>query len=170
MAPFVYVMDKDYIEVGIVTKPHGVKGLLKIKGLTFGNYNFSKGKTLKINDTCYNVLSVSGTLDEPILELDGLTLDIAQNLKNKSVFAPRCDTTLKSGYFWVDLIGKNAVSGGKVLGKIDDIQNFGSADVIFILGEKNFSVASVSGLIDEVNETSVVFNKQKLSEVICYED
>lgn len=162
-------MDK-FIEVGIVTKPHGVKGLLKIKGLTFGNYNFEIGKTLKIDDVCYKVLSVSGTKDEPILELSGLNFDIAQNLKNKSVFAPRSDTTLKSGYFWVDLIGKNVVSDGKILGKIDDIQNFGSADVIYVLGEKNFTAPSVSGLIIEVNETSVIFDEQKLSEVICYED
>ena len=73
--------------------------------------------------------------------------------------------------FVADILGKTAVdNNGRVLGRIDDVQNFGAADVIYIKGEKPFLFANIGGIITAVDEKQVTLNAKKLSEVMVYED
>ena len=160
------------IEVGLVIKPHGIKGEVKVKNLSFGNFKFKIGESVNIGENEYKISSVGGSGDELILGLAGVDIAAANMLKNKSIYVPREKIKINDGFLQVDLIGKSLVSGSKIWGKITDISNFGSADVIFVSGDKNFSFANKGGIINAIDSESdsVYVNEKALKEVICYED
>lgn len=161
-----------FIEVGLVLKPHGINGAIKIKNLSFGHFNFEVGEVVVIDDIERKIIDVSGTKDDVILTLENLSLTEANALKNKSIFALREKVNNNGDFFWADLIGKKIMANSKELGQVADIQNFGSADVIFVEGERNFSFANTGGIIISLNDEDnlVYVNEKKLKEVICYED
>ena len=162
---------KNEIEVGIITKPHGIKGDLKVKDLSFGNFNFKNATEVLVDSTWLKVKSASKLGQDVVLSLDGVNLELAQKLKNKSIFVRRSEVETNGAYFVADLINKPLVTeDGETLGEIDDIQNFGAADVVYIRGKKPFLFANKGEIIVSADETKVVVNKNKLKEVICYED
>ena len=162
---------ENLIEVALILKPHGIKGQVKAKNLAFSHYEFLPGKTLLVDSSWLEIEEVSGVKDELVIKFKGVDLDLAQRLKNKSLFAKRADLKPTDDFYCADLIGKTAVDlAGKPLGKIDDIENYGSADVVYVKGKKSFTFANIGGIIEEIKGDSVVLNDKKLSEVICYED
>lgn len=164
-------MDKQTIEVGIITKPHGIKGDIKVKDLTFGNFIFKAGEEVLVDATWLKITKVSKLGADYVLGLEGLNLELANKLKNKSIFARREKVKNNGGYFVADLINKPLYSDdGTQLGLIDDIQNFGTADVVYVKGKKPFLFSNIGGIIISADENKVVVNIEKLKEVICYED
>jgi len=166
------------IEVGKVLKPHGIKGEIKIQNLSFGHFDFTPESEVIIDGNAYIIESASVMRDIAILALKDkqaerpVGLEGARTLAGKSVLVPRGKLVLKNEFLCVELIGKSIVSEGVVLGKINDIENYGSADVVFCKGKKNFSFANTGGIIERVSDEddAVFVNERKLREVICYED
>ena len=161
------------IEVGLISKPHGINGQVKIKSLAFGNFDFKNAKVLFIDKIPYEVENIFQNKDEFVCKFKEISsVENALRLKSKSVCAKRENVQKnKDDYFWQDLIGLNVVDNlGNNLGRVEDIQNFKSADVFYIKGKKPFLFSNKGGIIESVSDGTIVLNKQALEEVICYEN
>ena len=92
----------------------------------------------------------------------------ADLMRNKMLFVQKETADLEDGeYFIEDMIGKTCVfEDGEVLGKVTDIQNYGSADVYYVekINGKEVLFSYVDGVIIEVNE-NIVLNKKRFLEV-----
>ncbi len=165
---------KNLIEVGIITKPHGFKGQMKIKPLDFGKFNFKNAKCFFIDGIPFEIEKIVTNNEYYLVKFKEInSIDIANKFKNKSVCVKRDLISLNNEYFCADLIGLDLVTeDGQILGKIDDIQNFGSADVFYIKDNKPFLFSNIGGIITNVNfdENKVIVNKKSLDEVMVYED
>lgn len=164
----------DKIEIGKIVKEQGIKGDVKI--ILFADDDFDLGtiKSVYVNDKIANV--------EKVYKLNGgygVKLDIidsrntASLYKNASIYVDRVNIKCKEDrYFIVDLLDKDAVlENGTIIGKITDIQNFGSADVIYIKQkDKQVLLSHINGLIETVDGKKVVLNEAKFNQVVVYED
>ncbi len=161
------------IEIGKIVKEQGIKGDVKLILFADADFNFSLLKKVYINNTkalierCY---PLSGGLG---VKFDIITSrNLASTFKNALVYADKKDVECKQDrYFIADLINKPVMlDDGTLVGKLVDVQNFGSADVIYISGDKNLLVSHVEGLIESVDDEKVTFNTQKFNQVAVYED
>lgn len=163
------------IEIGKIVKAQGIKGEVKVLPFTDSAFNFANLKYVYVADVqkelkkAYRIGNCWG------LRLDGVdTCNKAEALKNKIVTIDREQFVLPEGRWLIeDLIGRPvALTTGKVLGSIADINNFGSADVISITGgSKEWLVSHKEGLITEIDEFGrVIFDAKIFEEVGIYND
>ena len=162
------------IIIGQIVKEQGIKGDVKVIVFADKDFDLSCLKTVFVADSeakVQRVYKVSGGY--------GLKLDIinsrneAGSYKNLYISANKADIARKENrYFIVDLIGKKAVlNSGEQIGKIVDVQNFGSADVIYIkTNGKQVLVSHLEGLIESVDGENVVLNANKFNQGAVYED
>ena len=71
-------------------------------------------------------------------------------------------------YFITDLIGKQIVfEDGEVLGVLEDVQNFGSADVFYVkkTNGKEVLFSNVEGVIINVSQEHIEINQEKFKQV-----
>lgn len=162
------------IEVGIITKPQGIRGQVKIKSLAFGNFDFKTAKCLYVDGVPFEVEECFFVKDDVVIKFKEInSIDNANRLKNKSVYAKKDQVINNNGYFCAELLGLTVVTeNGESLGVVDDIQNFGSADVFYVKGKKPFLFSNIGGIIKTVNfeEGKIVVSKSALEEVMVYED
>lgn len=162
------------IEIGKIVKPQGVKGDVKVVLFADNNFDFARvtqvfveniqaniQKIYTLSDGCYGVKF-------DIIE----SRNIAESYRGKPIFVDKNKIELQSGrYFIADLIGKTAeLNDGTVVGKITDIQNFGSADVIYIKGTRQVLCSHLDGLIINIADNKVVFAKEVFQRGAVYED
>ena len=77
----------DYIEVGKVLKPKGLKGAMKVEGITDDNSRFLRLKEIFISKNSYCVEKVQLDGNFVLLKLFGVdTPEDAEKLRNKSLF------------------------------------------------------------------------------------
>lgn len=156
-----------------ILKPQGIKGDVKIALIADKDFDILSLKQVYVNDKLANVqkiYSVSGNL---AIKLDIInSRNDAELFRNKEIYINKSDFVLpKNKFLMVDLIGKFAhLDSGDIIGKIVDIQNFGSADVIYISGNKNVLCSHKLGLIKQVLDDKVVLDKEIFKQVAVYED
>ena len=162
------------IEIGKIVKEQGIKGDVKVIVFADADFNFACLKTVFVNDTeakVERVYKLNGGLGVKLDIID--SRNTASLYKNASIFANKEDLLCKKGrYFIADLLNKEVVlSSGDAIGKLVDVQNFGSADVIYIKTNKSMVLAShIDGLIESADDEKVVVNAQKFKQVAVYED
>ena len=160
------------IEVFEVLKPQGIKGELKLRNLT---------EDLSIlEDVSVFYIDNSELSIEKIREANGFvfikfreinSVEEAERVRGKEVYVDKSliAERLEDGeYFLSDLINKPIFfEDGEKLGVITDIQNFGSADVFYILkpNTKEVLFSNVDGVIIEVTDERVIINKKRFEEV-----
>ncbi len=132
---------KQYLSVGFISKPHGIKGQVKVEPLTDDITRFKTVKYVFIeeagNYTKYRITERSVAPTHAIFKLDGIdTPEIAEKFRNKTLWIERSQSKKleKGEYFWVDLIGLDVVFSdtGKKLGTLDDIIATVSNDVYVV--------------------------------------
>lgn len=162
------------IEIGKIVKEQGIKGDVKLILFADADFDFSLLKKVYINnkeamiERCY---PVSGGLGVKFDIINSRNL--AGTFKNALVYADKQDIECKQDRFFIaDLINKTVyLDDGEIIGKLVDVQNFGSADVIYIASnEKDILVSHIDGLIEKVDGAKVVFNAEKFNQVAVYED
>ena len=113
--------------------------------------------------------------DFVLLNLSGInTMTEAEELKNETVF---CDKKfmpkITPDRFYIDdIIGCEVIVGEKSVGKIVDILQYGSADVVVVRGEKKVMFPWIKELnvrVD-VDKKKFIVDPQKFSEVRVDED
>ena len=159
----------DRINIGVITKPQALKGQFRLKPSLLNMKAYKKMTCLKIDNTEYNVESVTLRDAFVIFKLQGIdTCEQAEALRNREVFAMvEIDT---DEHF--DLVDFEVVVDDKKIGTITSIDNFGSKDILSITGARNVMLPVVDGLIVSVDESTkvVTLNKEIMEQVAVYED
>ncbi len=161
-----------FLKVGLVKKPHGLKGELKILTLTDDGKRFKQIKTLYTIDDSgnqvgeYGMSNVRVAADEIVAKLVGVdSIDAAELLRGKYLYIDReCGVGLDEWEFYTqDIIGLDVVYQGKKVGTVDDVVNSGANDnlVVSIGHGKTVFYPFVRTFIDEVNKDKkiVVINE-----------
>lgn len=124
---------QDRIQLGVVGKPHGVRGGFYIDGVVDAPALVA-GLKLFIGDSVFTLASRGGTDKRPLLMLNEISSKEAiAELRGEMVRGERGDLTpLGEGeWFADDLIGLAVVDqAGRALGKVTRMNNLPSADVL----------------------------------------
>ena len=169
---------KDYISVALARKAQGIKGEIKISVFLDRPTDIKNISSLYADFTAqeYKVERVFCVGSDFAVKLEGIdSVDKANAFKGKQLYAKRAEIEkFKANEIYIaDLLNKKAVlNDGEVLGVIDDVQNFGSSDVIYIKSEKykNLSFANVGNIIIDVSEDKVTLDKANFLACSVYDD
>lgn len=171
----------EYLSVGFVTKPHGVRGLIKIEPLTDDVTRFNKMKHVFIeeagNYVKYEIISRSIAPDHVLLKLKGIdNATDAEALRGKYLFRKRDEgRTLKEGeYYWCDVIGLDVVyaDNGKKIGVLDSIINTVSNDVYVVKTDKDeICLPALKQYVTiDMENKRITVNRNGLEEILPDED
>ena len=136
-------MPKRKLCVGVITAPHGVRGLVRLKSYTaspdeiihYGPFTDEDGETeLRIEF----VGTTNGFL---LARINGVTdRNTAEAIKGHKLFVDRRSfpDTEDEEFYYADLIGTPVyLSDGQAYGKVKGMHNFGAGDMIEIKLENN---------------------------------
>lgn len=171
----------DKLIVGKIVKIHGVKGAVKINPVIDEEMNFADlggvfvdfdGKFYKFEE----VFAVSDMVGVKFKDVN--SVDEAKQMVGKFVFAERdvLEKLVETNSFFIEeLKGSSVVlNDGTKIGVLDEIDNFGSADIFYIKSDKykNLSLPHIEGLVENFNEASKVLTlrKEVFDEVAVYDD
>ncbi len=162
----------EQLKVGVIVKPQGIKGEVKVQPLTDDINRFKNLKEVIIDNKTYRVLKAvigGGTV---FLTLSGISdRDTAETFRGKFLCVTRENAVpLEEGrYFIADIIGCQVVTeDGKKIGQITDVMP-NRTDVITVqkIDGKVMRFPFLKDLVidvDVVNQTMTVLAK-RLSEV-----
>lgn len=146
---------KEYMTIGQISKPHGIKGEVKIYPLTDDVRRFRKLKYCIMDEKTIEIVWCKLQGDRVILKLQGIdTIEDAEKLRNKYIKINREDAVKlpKDSYFIVDLIGcKVFDSGDNYIGELKDVIKTGSNDVYVVNGEKEILIPAIKEIVYEVD-------------------
>jgi len=150
------------LEIGMITKTHGLKGMMKATSYLVGKYPIKEGDELIIVQNSQNIPWIARAFIAKkghfFLKLEGIdTVETAQKLIGASVWLSkdRLSPLEEGEYYWADLIGLGVVTEtGELLGQIDEIFPTGSNDVYVCrnAGTERF----LPGRVDVVKEIDLV--------------
>lgn len=162
--------------IGIILKPHGVKGAIKVGPMTDDVARFKKLEKVYINEKMYKVLNAQLSSNEVFLTLDGInSRDEAELFRNKEIQVEKNDAVkLEEGrYFIVDIVGCEVFVEDEPIGKIQEVLQHGAADVYVIKSkDKECMVPALKKLLVSVDTENkkIVLDKKVFEEVVVYED
>lgn len=166
----------DRYTIGLIRKPHGVRGSVKVGPLCDDVARFKQLKTVYIDNNPYTVTNAQISQDEIILTFKEVTsCNDAEALRNKNIQVDKKDAVaLEEGrYFIVDIIGCEVIVKDKVIGRIIEVLQHGAADVYVIKSEdKEIMVPALKTLLKvvDVENKKITFDEKVFEEVAVYED
>ena len=171
----------EYLRIGLITRPHGVKGAVKLDTLTTDNSRFAALDCAYIEKnkayTPVKVKPCSYTDSSAIVQIEGVNdRNAAEALRGSFLCVDRQHAApLPEGrYFIEDLIGCECFdSEGVYLGRLSDVMIRPANDVYEIKKEKStLLVPALKKLLLSVDvfNKRIVLDKDVLSEVGLYED
>ncbi len=151
--------------IGIISRPHGVRGAVKVNPLTDDVARFKKLTKVFIDDSEYIVQKAQVSSNEVYLTLENVdTRQLAEALRNKEILVDKKDAVKlpKDRYFIVDIIGCECFVEDKNVGKVVDVLQHGAADVYVIKGDKDLMVPALKTLLKDVDceNKKIIFDKQ----------
>lgn len=168
---------EETLVIGVVAKPQGVRGELKITPYTDDLKRFTKLKSVIIDGKTYSVAGAKALSGFAVISLSGVTdRNAAETFRGKLLRVERKDgAPLKENEFYIaDVIGCSLFTeDGEKVGVITDVTQ-AKTDV--------FTVKTVSGKImrfpflkdllvnADVANFSITVKEKRLKEVGCYED
>lgn len=170
----------NYLRIGMIARPHGIKGTLKIDPMTFDNSRFAALSDAFIEtDGTYKpikVLSASYSDNAVYINIDGVDdRNKAELLRHKFICVDRAHAAkLPEGqYFITDLIGCTVTdTNGKELGRLTDVMSRPANDVYEIKSQSYILlVPALKKLLHTVDTDSkhIVLDAEVLEEVGLYE-
>lgn len=168
-------MFSKYMTVGRIVKTHGLKGEIKVKPYSYDIDNLLNLEKVFIDEREYKVISAREVGGMLYYYLRGIiTIDDAELLIGKDLCILREDaSTLEEGeYYIVDIIGCKVLCGGKELGVVKNIEQYGAADVYTVVGEKTVRFPLLKKIIInmDINKGIIELDQKGLDEVAVYED
>ena len=155
---------QDYLRVGVLVKPHGVRGEMKVFPTTDDMKRFEKKKKkdvffdIKGNYEAHKIVSVKYFKQFAILQFEDITdMDMALKLKNIDVYVKREDAVeLEEGeYYIADLLGLSVyLEDGSLFGKLKDVMETGANDV-YVINTKEHGEVLVPVIDDCVKEVDL---------------
>lgn len=170
----------EYLRVGLIVRPHGVRGAVKLLPLSddLGRYASLKEAYLE-RGSSYEPVMVSGVGvrdDAVYASISGVTTrEEAEKLRNVYLCVDRAHAAkLPPGrYFVVDLIGcRVSDTEGAEYGSLEDVLETGANDVYLIKGKRTLLVPALKKLLAEVDVENkrIVLHADVLREVGLFED
>ena len=157
------------IKIGTITKPQALKGQFRLKPEILNMNKLKKLNTIFIDAKSFSVESVTLRDAFAIFKVEGVnSCEDAEKLRNKVVFAD-LDIEIENH---LDLQNFNVILNGENIGKVVDINNYGSKDILSVVGNRNFMLPVIDGLIIEMRENSseVILNSEIFEQVVVYEN
>lgn len=164
----------ELIEIGKVVKLHGFMGQMKVNAKFDKDFNLKTiSKMYDKNGKEYAITRLFQTKDAIVVSLEGVDLEAAKSFINKPLFIDR--ELVGDKILIEDLKGSTVYFETKEeLGKVEDVQDYGSAEVFFVktLSNKQLMFPNVKGVIVsfDYKAKELVLNKDKFKEVCDYED
>lgn len=163
------------IIIGQILKPQGIKGELKVLPITDDVTRFQRLKEVLVDNTSFPVVSARIHENFVYLKLLGVEdRDEAEKLVGKQLSVERKDAIRlpKGRYFIDDLIGCTVYVGSVEIGNVKRIDNFGSADVYTVVGDRTVMFPLLKDLVTEIlpDEGKIVLDEKRFAEVAVYED
>ena len=165
------------LKIGLIVKPQGIKGEVKVQPLTDDINRFKNLKEVIIDDKTYRVLKAVIGGDTVFLSLSGIPdRNTAETFRGKFLCVTRENALpLEEGrYFIVDIIGCNIVTEqGQTIGEVTDI--FSARTDVFTVKCVNDKIMRFPFLKDaivsiDVENKLIVVKAKRLSEISCYEN
>ena len=164
--------------IGIVAKPQGLKGEIKINPLTDDINRFKKLTYVYLNNKKFDVENVSVRGGFVVLKLQGInSCEQAELYRQFNVEIEREDAVdlQENEYFMVDLIGcKIMLEDGTLVGEIKYFDQFGASFVVTAtdaITNKNFMFPFIEDVLVKVDTENkvIVVNGEKFEEVKVWE-
>ena len=172
----------DYLSVGYVIKPHGVRGQLKVEPLTD---DLSRMKELKHVFTeqngVYTEHVIEGCGFQPslvLLKLKGVdSMNAAESFRGTYLWIPRSEAKVleEDAYYWADLMGCQVVfsDSKKQLGVLDSILETKSNDIYVVKTQSGKEVllpALKQYITVDMEHRTVWVHREGLEEILPDED
>ena len=166
-----------FLKVGLITKPQGIKGEVKVNPLTDDLTRFNGLKEVYIDGVKHKVIRARIGAGYVILALSGIPdRNVAETLRGKFLCVDRANAVeLEEGrYFIVDVEGCTVLTDvGKKIGVITEITS-ARTDIITVKTDDN-KVLRFPFLKDlvvsvDVDNKTFTVNEKRFLEVSCYED
>ena len=166
----------DIFKIGVIVKPQGIRGDVKVQPLTDDINRFKNLKEVLIDGQKHHVSNVSIGGGMVFMELSGITdRNTAELFRGKFLCVKREDAIpLEEGrYFIADILGCKVITENKTIGEIIDITS-SRTDVVTVKCEngKIMRFPFLKDLVTNVDIVNKIFavKEKRLSEVSCYED
>lgn len=148
---------KELMSVGQITKPHGVRGEVKVFSLTDSLERFRELDRAYIDDKEVNITSVKLQKDRAILKIEGIdSIEEADLYRNKYLQVKREDAIKlpEGSYYVADLMDCYVYdTDGEELGKVYDVIATGSNDVYWVKseGKEDVLIPVLKTIVEEVD-------------------
>ncbi|MBO5068645.1 MAG: 16S rRNA processing protein RimM [Clostridia bacterium] len=168
---------QENLKIGVIVKPQGIKGEVKVQPFTDDINRFKKLKEVIIEDKTYKVLNAVVGGGSVFLSLSGIPdRNTAETFRGKFLYVTRENAVpLEQGrYFIVDIIGCALKTDlGETVGEIIDV--FSARTDVFTVKCVDGKIMRFPFLKDmivnvDVSEKTVTVYEKRLKEVSCYED
>lgn len=158
--------------IGKILKAQGIKGEVKLGCAVDDSKMLKNVKVMYIGSSTYTVekLRFDGAFCY-VTFVEVTDRNTAETLRNKDVWADKENIVVDSGrYFIDDFIGcKVALDDGREVGAVEDVLQYGSADVI-VCGKVSFPFVKDLVISIDVCAKIIVLNAKRFAEVSVYED
>lgn len=166
----------DTLKIGLIVKPQGIRGELKVQPLTDDINRFKNLKEVIIEDNTYRVSNTVIAGNMVLVSLDSIIdRNTAETFRGKFLRVTRENAIpLEEGrYFITDIIGCALMVEEQKIGEIIDV--FSARTDIFTVKCLDGKIMRFPFLKDaiiniDVQSKKVLANKKRLSEISCYED
>ena len=161
----------EYLRIGLITRPHGVHGALKVQPLSedLTRYKGLREAYLE-RGGAYEKVEVSDVSVQP--DAVYMTISVCRD-RNISVDREHAVKLPEGRYFVADMIGCDVYdTNGAYYGKLTDVLETGANDVYVIQGEKQLMVPALRKLLKEVDVANkrIELYADVLAEVGLFED
>ncbi len=159
--------------LGRVVKLHGYKGEIKVSTKLDKDFDIKSIKQVyDESENCFNVLRAFKVPDGIVFSLENINLELAKTYIGKNLFISR--EVVADKILFEDLKASSVYVGEKLVGKVFDVGDYGSAEVIFVKKTDGTELIfpNVAGIIETFNleQKRLNLNSNKLKEVSDYED
>lgn len=172
-------MSADYLRIGLIVRPHGVHGAVKLDPLTDDSRRFHglKEAYLELHG-CYTPVQLVVSSVQPkavVLHIHGYdTPEQASELRGKYLCVDRAHAVKLPAftYFVTDLIGCDVFdTDGIAYGKLTNVYETGANDV-YEIDRGKLMVPALKRVLSDVNteEKRIVFHADVLKEVGFFAD
>lgn len=150
----------DLLLVGKVIRPHGLKGLLRIKAYAGSEASFLEAETVLFKtvsgEICkFTVTSITPHKNIFLMDVEEITSgDEAEAYRGAEILVQKETLTREDdAFFWYELLGLNVyLNTGECLGSISQILTTGSNDIYVVKkGETEIYVPAVHEVVTEID-------------------
>jgi len=149
----------EYLSLGKIVKPHGLKGEVKVFSNTdFATLRYKKGNVVfYLSNKEYKPLIVEsfkrGNSFDIVSFKDYQDISFINELINKELFIKKSDAVLPDNYFhYVDLVNCNVIADNKVIGVVKEVIKYPANYIIRCTNnKKTFDIPFVEAFIKKVN-------------------